>query len=43
MAAALYNIGKLSWNDTLLSSPSDLLITTTAIVSAATRSSASRC
>ncbi|HHW2648135.1 TPA: HD domain-containing phosphohydrolase [Pseudomonas aeruginosa] len=25
MAAALYNIGKLSWNDTLLSSPSDLL------------------
>ncbi len=25
MAAALYNIGKLSWNDTLLRSPSDLL------------------
>lgn len=25
MAAALYNIGKLSWNDTLLGAPSDLL------------------
>lgn len=25
MAAALYNIGKLTWNDELLSSPSDLL------------------
>lgn len=25
MASALYNIGKLSWSDTLLSSPSDLL------------------